>query len=139
MKRVLFDTNIILDVLLERDPHFEASAAAWVLIEEGPTAGVLSAHAVTTLHYLIAKDSGNAKAKKIVSEILRVFEVAKVDRKVIDEALELNFNDFEDAVTAAAAQSARCECIITRDPKGFRRSPVLCFTPEAVLPLLRKD
>jgi predicted nucleic acid-binding protein len=135
----LFDTNIILDVLLERDPHFNASAEAWVLIEDGLTKGMLSAHAVTTLHYLIGKEGGNAKARKIISELLSVFEVAAVDRKVIDDALKLNFSDFEDAVTAAAAQSSGCNCIVTRDPKGFRASPVRCLTPEAAIPLLRKD
>jgi hypothetical protein len=136
MTRVLFDLNVILDVLLEREPHFPASAAAWVAVEEGPVKGMLSAHAITTLHYLIRKDGGNAKAQKVISELVRVFEVAPVDGIVIDEALDLNFNDFEDAVTVAAAHAASCQGILTRNPKDFRRSPVRCFTPEMAIPLL---
>ena len=81
---------------------------------------------------------GNIKAKRIISAILRVFGVATVDGAVVQEALQLPFSDFEDAVSATAARLAGCECIVTRDPKGFRGSPVRSLTPEAVVPLLEK-
>lgn len=139
MKRLLFDTNVVLDVLLDRQPYVEASAAVWAAVETGIAEGMLAAHAVTTIHYLVRKERGNAKAGRILSAILRVFDVAAVDGAVVQEALQLPFSDFEDAVTAAAARVAGCECIITRDPKGFRGSPVRCFTPEAITPLLEKQ
>ena len=138
MKRILFDTNVVLDVLLDRQPYVEASAAAWAAVETGIVEGLLAAHAVTTVHFLVRKEKGNIKARRIISAILRVFGVATVDRGVIQEALQLLFFDFEDAVTAAAARVAGCECIVTRDPKGFRGSPVRSLTPEAVTPLLEK-
>jgi predicted nucleic acid-binding protein len=136
MKRILFDTNIVLDVLLDRQPYVEASAAAWAAVETGVSEGMLAAHAVTTIHYLVRKEMGSGKAMRVISAILRVFAVAAVDGAVVQEALQLRFSDFEDAVTAAAARRAGCECIVTRDPKGFRGSPVRCLTPEAVMPLL---
>jgi predicted nucleic acid-binding protein len=139
MKRILFDTNVVLDVLLDRQPYVEASAAAWKAVETGAAEGMLAAHAVTTIHYLVRKEMGNLKARRIVSAILRVFRVATVDTAVVQEALQLPFSDFEDAVTAAAARLAGCEFIVTRDPKGFRGSPVRSLTPEAVTPLLRKE
>ena len=138
MKRILFDTNVVLDVLLDRQPYVEASAAVWVAVETGISEGFLAAHAVTTIHYLLRKEMGNIKARRIVSAILRVFGVATVDTAVVQEALHLPLSDFEDAVTAAAARLAGCECIVTRDPKGFRGSPVRVLTPEAVTPLLDK-
>jgi predicted nucleic acid-binding protein len=139
MKRILFDTNVVLDVLLDRQPHVEASAAAWAAVETGISEGMLAAHAVTTIHYLVRKEMGNIKARRIVTAILRVFGVAAVDGAVVQEALQLPFSDFEDAVTAAAARLAGCECIVTRDPRGFRGSPVRSLTPEAVTPLLNKQ
>ena len=139
MKRILFDTNVVLDVLLDRQPHVEASAAAWAAVETGISEGMLAAHAVTTIHYLVRKEMGNIKARRIVTAILRVFGVAAVDGAVVQEALQLPFSDFEDAVTAAAARLAGCECIVTRDPRGFRGSPVRSLTPEAVTPLLYKE
>jgi predicted nucleic acid-binding protein len=138
MKKIPFDTNVVLDVLLDRQPYGEASASAWAAVETGIAEGVLAAHSVTTIHYLVRKEKGNGKARQVLSAILRVFGVAAVDGAVVQEALQLPFSDFEDAVTAAAARSALCECIVTRDPKGFRGSPVRPLTPEALLPLLRE-
>jgi predicted nucleic acid-binding protein len=139
MKRILFDTNVVLDVLLDRQPYVDASTAAWLAVETGTSEGLLAAHAVTTIHSLVRKERGNAKARRIIRAILKVFGVAAVDGVVIQEALQLPFSDFEDAVTAAAARVAGCECIVTRDPKGFRGSPVRALTPEAAGPLLAKD
>jgi predicted nucleic acid-binding protein len=136
MKRVLFDLNIILDVLLDRKPHADGSAAAWATAEKGISEGLLAAHAVTTIYYLAQKELGAIKAKRTVSALLRVFGVAAVDGAVIQEALRLSSPDFEVAVTAAAARLANCDYIVTRDVKGFRRSPVQALTPEAITPLL---
>ena len=139
MKRVLFDTNVVLDVLLDRQPYVEASASAWAAVETGASEGMLAAHALTTVYYLVRKERGDFKARRIVSAILRVFRVAAVDEAVVQEALRLGFSDFEDAVTAAAARLAGCECIVTRDPKGFRGSQIRALTPEGVTPLLDKE
>jgi predicted nucleic acid-binding protein len=137
MKLILLDTNVVLDVLLDRKPYVDASAAAWAAVETGVSEGMLAAHAVTTIHYLIRKEIGSVKAVRTISAILSVFGIAAVDGAVIQDALQLPIADFEDAVTAAAARVAGCECIVTRDPRGFRGSPVRSLTPEAVLPLLR--
>jgi predicted nucleic acid-binding protein len=139
MKRILLDTNIVLDILLDRQPQAEASAAVWAAVETGGTEGMLAAHAVTTIHYLLRKEKGNARARRIVSAILRVCGVAAVDGAVVQEALQLPSPDFEDAVTSAAARLAGCECIVTSDPRGFRGSPVRALTPEAVVPLLDRQ
>ena len=139
MKRVLFDINVVLDVLLDRRPYAEASAAAWAAVETGVAEGLLAAHAVTTIHYLVRKEMGATKARRIISAILRVFGVAAVDAAVIQEALQLSGSDFEDAVTAAAARLGGCDYIVTRDPRGFRGSPVRSVTPEMVTPLLGKE
>ena len=136
MRRVMFDTNIVLDVLLDRKPHAEASAAAWAAIESGTATGLLAAHAITTIHYLVRKQVGNSDAKPIMAALLKVFGVAAVDGLVIQNAMQLPTSDFEDAVTAAAASAAGCHWIVTRDPKGFRGSPVPGLTPEALTPIL---
>ncbi len=137
MRRVLFDTSIVMDVLLDREPYVAASAAAWAAAESGAAEGLLAEPAVTTLHYLAAMELGAAKARHVVSDILTVFRVAALDSAVLDEALHSPYSDFEDAITAAAARLAGCDFIVTRDPKRFRASPIRAFTPEAVLPLLQ--
>jgi predicted nucleic acid-binding protein len=136
MSRILFDTNVVLEVLLDRQPHAAASAAVWSVVETGAVEGSLSAHAVTTIHYLIRKQLGEAKAKRTVAAIMRVFGITAIDGPVLGEALQLRFTDFEDAVTSAAAASAGCDWIVTRDARGFRGSSVRALTPGVLLPLL---
>lgn len=136
MKRILLDTNVVLDVLLDRAPHAAASAAVWAAIERRFAQGVLAAHAVTTIHYLARRELGAARAGRLVREVLSVFAVAAVDGKVLDVALGLGLADFEDAVTAAAARAAGCDAIVSRDPKGFRKAGVTCLLPEACVALL---
>ncbi len=136
MKRLLVDTNVVLDVLLDRQPHADASVAIWAMIETGRCEGYLSAHAITTIHYLIQKELGAAKAKHLITLVLRLFRVAAVDGIVLEQALRLPLSDFEDTVTVAAGQVCGCDFMVTRDPKGFRGSPVRALAPEAVLPML---
>ena len=130
MTRLLFDVNVVLDVLLDRAPFADASSAAWEAVERGRADGVLSAHAVTTIHYLNSRAVGARAARRTTDSLLDVFGVAPVDETVLRSALGLGWPDFEDAVPAAAARRARCHAIVTRDPKGFPRSPVRVVTPD---------
>lgn len=130
MTRLLFDVNVVLDVLLDRAPFAASSSAAWEAVERGRADGVLSAHAVTTIHYLNTRAVGGRAARRTTEALLDVFGVAPVDEAVLRSALALGWVDFEDAVTAAAARRARCHAIVTRDPKGFPRSPVRVVTPD---------
>jgi predicted nucleic acid-binding protein len=136
VKSILVDVNVVLDVLLDRPPHSTTSGLLFAAIERGRIPASLAAHAVTTIYYLLHKELGTAKAKHLTAALLQVFGVAAVDRAVIDRALTLTSTDFEDAVTAAAAEHAQCDFIVTRDPKGFRASPVRALAPETFLPFL---
>lgn len=133
MKRLLFDVNVVLDVLLDRRPFADASSEAWAAVERGDADGVISAHAVTTLHYLNAKAVGVRMAADTTEALLSVFEVAPIDEHVLRSAVALEWTDFEDAVTAAGARRAKCDAVITRNPRDFKGSPVRVLTPaEAV-------
>lgn len=133
MKRVLLDVNVVLDVLLDRKPFASSAAAVWSAVEEGRAEGLVSAHAVTTIHYLNAREVGPRQARDTTEALLSVFEVAGVDGTVMRAALALGWNDFEDAVTAAAARRAKCDALVTRNPRDFKSSPVRLLAPaEAV-------
>lgn len=136
MKRILLDVNVVLDVLLDREPHAAASGALWAAIEAGRAEGRIAAHAVTTIHYLLRKEIGSVRARRTVAAIMRIFEPAAVDRSVLANALDLSCPDFEDGVTAAAAENSGCDFIATRDAKDFRGSLVPVLAPEALLPLI---
>ncbi len=129
MKRILFDVNLVLDVLLDRRPHAAVASIIWSSVEMGRAEGLLSAHAVTTIHYLNARAVGTKAARDTTTALLSVFDVAAVDELVLRTAVRLGFKDFEDAVTAAAAERSRCAAIVTRNPRDFRKSPVRVLTP----------
>lgn len=133
MKRLLFDVNVVLDVLLDRKPFADASSAVWSAVERGDAKGLLSAHAVTTLHYLNAKAVGIRMATETTEALLTVFDVAPIDETVLRSAISLKWQDFEDAVTAAGARRAKCDAVVTRNPRDFKGAAVRILTPaEAV-------
>jgi predicted nucleic acid-binding protein len=135
--RFLVDANVVLDVLIERAPHLSASGAVWLAAETGHIEAFLSAHAVTTIDYVVCKEVGRPHANHMLSRLLAVFSVAPVDSAILRTALDWKWGDFEDAVTAAAAQKAACDGIVTRDADGFARSPVRILTPEAAISMIR--
>ena len=137
MERVLVDLNVVLDVLLDRSPHADAAAELWAEIESGAVEGLLSAHSVTTLHYLAAKSGGRAFGDRCLANVLSVFSVAGVDGSVLKQALAMRWTDFEDAVCAAAAAAAACQVIVTRDPRGFRKFPLPAMSPSEAVAAIR--
>ena len=138
MRRVLIDINVVLDVLLDRKPFADSSSAVWAAVEHGEAEGLLAAHAVTTLHYLNARSVGARTARATTEALLSVFNVAGVDEAVLSSALALGWADFEDAVTAAAARRAKCDAIVTRNPRDFARSPVRVLAPSEAVAWLQR-
>lgn len=128
MTSILLDTNIVLDVLLEREEWLADSEAVWSLVEKGRVRGYLAAHSFTTVAYLARKHSADDPGR-ILRGLLKVFRVAAVDDKVLRRAVELGWSDFEDAVVSEAALAAGCEYIVTRNCRDFARSPLLALTP----------
>lgn len=136
-RRVLIDLNVVLDVLLDRAPHAEASAALWAAVETGEAEGLLAAHCVTTLHYLASRSGGREFGDRCVADVLSVFTVAPLDAGVLESALSLGWSDFEDAVCAASATRSGCQFIATRDPRGFKCSTCPALAPKEALVAIR--
>jgi predicted nucleic acid-binding protein len=136
LKRLLLDVNVVLDVLLERSPYFPHAAALWAAIERGKAAGLLAAHAVTIVHYLVAREHDRRRARQALDRLLSVYTVAAVDDAVVRRAMMLAWPDFEDAVTAAAAASAGCDALVSRTPRDFKGSPVPVVDAAAALALI---
>jgi predicted nucleic acid-binding protein len=127
--RVLFDTNIVLDVLLDRRPHSIAAARLMTYVDEGPLDGILGATSVTTLYYLVGKAIGRRDADENVRRLLAIFNVAPVGQGVLLDAIALGWSDFEDAVLHEAARHAEATGIVTRDQSGFRDASLHIYRP----------
>ena len=127
--RVLFDTNVILDLLLERQPHVEAAAALVARVERGQLKGCLCATTVTTIFYLASKVVGAEAARDQLKLLLGLFEVASVNRVVLDGALAAGFSDFEDAVLHEAAVLWGADCLVSRNVRDFRKARIPVYVP----------
>jgi len=134
--RVLFDIDVILDLLLDRQPHAENAARLLSEAERGGFSGYLCATAVTTIYYLAAKSVGARRAREHVRSLLSVLEVAPVNRGVLEGALLADFRDFEDAVTHESARLVEAHFIVTRNLGDFRGSQIAVHSPRELLALL---
>ncbi len=127
--RVLVDTNVVLDVLLDRKPFAEAATQVFALVEESRIEGFLCATTVTTVDYLLAQALVPAKAREALQRLLNLFEIAPVNRPVLEQALRSDISDFEDAVLEQAARLVGMDVIATRNLRDFQRSTVTVFDP----------
>jgi predicted nucleic acid-binding protein len=131
--KVMLDLNVLLDVVQRREPFFAASAGVLSRAVEDTDVACLAGHAVTTLHYIVAKYAGREKGDSLVDWILAHLEIVPQDRAQFVRARSLIFDDFEDAALASAAEAAGCEIIVTRNLADFTGSPVPAVSPEEFL------
>ncbi|MDZ4656022.1 MAG: PIN domain-containing protein [Bythopirellula sp.] len=131
--KIAFDTNVLLDVLCDRDPFAEPASRILALVEAGILQGCVCATSVTTIFYLARKTSGLANARRQVQLLLSLLEVLPVNRQVLEAATNSQFTDFEDAVVAEAAHQGKADVIVTRNEKDFKKSRVQVHSPQALL------
>ena len=134
--KVLFDTNVVLDLLLDREPFSTTAAQLFSRVEGGEIVGFVCATTVTTIHYLARRAVGNRQARQEVQKLLDLFEVAPVDRGVLEGALASGFADFEDAVLHQAALNVGVGGIVTRNAGDFKRAKIYVYSPEELARLL---
>jgi predicted nucleic acid-binding protein len=118
--KVLIDINVLLDVLQKREPFYETSARLLAMVETGRIKGYVAAHSITTLFYLIQKDKSSAQARASITNLLQFLEIAPVDQKTIEQALNLDYRDFEDAVQMISALQCKAEYLITRNIADYQ-------------------
>ena len=135
--RVLIDLNVILDTLQMRQPHYTDSARILAYAETGAIEGLVAAHSWTTLFYLYAKDQSADQARVRLTELLQFLAVAPVDQVVVEQALNLPYDDFEDAVQMMAAVRFGAEYLVTRNLQDFKVGPLPVIQPAELLVLLK--
>ena len=136
---VLIDTNVVLDVLLDRT-LFVHDAAAILTIPEPVVYKYISASAITDIYYVAYKElHDKQKVKDIIKRLLSVVRIADVSEENILFALESDWNDFEDSVQNAVAESHNFDAIITRNSADFKNSKLNIFPPKDFLQFIRTE
>ena len=127
--RVLLDTNVVLDFVLERAPYFEAAAELFELIAAGTVRGFVSGITPINVYYVGRKFVGREKARSRVRDLLIVLETCPITSAALNDALALPFKDYEDAVQHASAIETGLDAIITRDLDDYQNSVLPVFAP----------
>jgi len=135
--KILFDTNVILDELLERQPFVGQADRLLTAVEHQELTGLLAATAVTTIHYITARSIGSKTARHAISHLLLLFDIAPVTHQVLTSALSLPFRDYEDAVIHEAARLADVDGIVTRDSADFQHATLPMYSPEELIRVLK--
>ncbi len=133
--KLFIDTNVVLDVLADREPFADESATILSLIEREAVAGFIAAHTATTVFYLLHKELGLKRAKRALMDLLKIVEVVPVDHDRLLQALAIDWDDFEDAVQAACAAKIGADYLITRNREDFAGADVTVRSPAEFLAL----
>ncbi len=136
--RILFDTNVLLDALLNRTPYARNATDLIAFVELRLLIGLISPTSVTTCYYFVRKKYPPDVALSAVRRLCTVFEVAPIQKAVLDRALDLPFTDFEDAVIHEAARNAVADAIVTRDLGGFTAATIRIVSPTELLSILNR-
>lgn len=133
---LLVDTNVVLDVVLERAPWVGDATALFDVVARGQTPAFIAGHSVTTVHYIVERERDRRTATTAISDLLTLFPVVPLDTADFQRALALRLRDFEDAVQAVACLRVGVDFLVTRNPKDFRGAPVTLRAPGEVLALI---
>ena len=125
MKKVFIDTDIFMDVLTSREPHFNASAKLLSLVVDRKIAGFTSVIVFANLHYLYSKNTSREIARNSLVTLREYIEILPVDDAIIELALNSSFTDFEDAIQYYTAIKSEIPIIITRNIRDYRVANIL--------------
>jgi hypothetical protein len=131
--RILFDVNVVLDVLQKREPFYAASAQLLGYAETGRVQGCIAAHSLTTLFYIVSKYRSAAEAHVILTSLMQFLQIAAVTQETIEQALNLPYKDFEDAVQMSAALQWKADYLATRNGRDYQPAPVKTVQPVDLL------
>ena len=136
--KILFDTNVVLDVLLNRQPFAADAIHLFSAVEQALIQGFLCATTITTLDYLCTKAIGRPSAKNAVNGLLELFSVAEVNRCVLKAAIASDFTDFEDAVLYQAGICVGIDGLVTRNAKDFNLAECPVYHPNELCNVVQK-
>ena len=136
MKSIFIDSDVLLDIILERRPFYDWALGVLLLIDEGRYIGCTSVHALLNVHYLAKRYSGEKSARASIKLLATKLSVVTEDVSIVNEAIVSGFSDFEDAVQYYTAVSADADVIITRNIKDYKQSVLPVLTAEQFLKTL---
>ena len=138
--KLLIDTNVVLDVLLRREPFFRTAAEVLNLTQRDEVREYVSASAITDIYYIANKQMKDRDAvRDLLKRLLMVVSVAAVSEREIQNALNLAWGDFEDSVQYSVALLNEMDGIVTRNPSDYQETNMRIWLPEQALELFANE
>ena len=135
--KILFDTNVILDLLLSRKPFCTSAIYLVSEVELCHIEGYLFPTTITTISYLVGKVKGLKETKIIINHLLNIFQTSPMNKSVLETALDCMITDYEDAVIHESASQIELDGIVTRDLKDFKNSSIKVYDPQELVSILK--
>ena len=138
--KLLIDTNVVLDVLLRREPFFRTAAEVLNLAQRDDVREYVSASAITDIYYIANKQlKDRAAVRDLLERLLKIVSVAAVSEQEIRNALNLTWADFEDSVQYSVALLNEMDGIVTRNPSDYQEANMRIWLPEQTLELFANE
>jgi predicted nucleic acid-binding protein len=131
--KVFYDTNVLLDVVTKRQPHYEDSARVWSLADAAKVDGFVSAITYPNAYYILRKMLDAKEADRVLRVIRGAFRTVAFDEQILSQAMDANMPDFEDAIQFFSAVHCGANYILTRDAGDFPGSGIPVMTPAEFL------
>lgn len=138
--KLLIDTNVVLDVLLRREPFSKTAAEVLNLTQRDDVQEYVSASAITDIYYIANKQMKDCDAvRDLLKRLLMVVSVVAVSEREIQNALNLAWGDFEDSVQYSVALLNEMDGIVTRNPSDYQEANMRIWLPEQALELFANE
>ncbi|MCX4353690.1 MAG: PIN domain-containing protein [Lachnospiraceae bacterium] len=135
--KILVDTNIILDVLLKREPHNKAAQVIMTKCADREITGYLAAHSIPNIFYVLRKEYSQEERRKFIKNLCEIFRISDLNAEKIILAIDNEqFSDFEDCLQEECAAAEVVDYIVTRNPADFKKSRVKVIEPDDFVRLL---
>ena len=134
MKNIFLDTNVLMDILANRQPFYKSSSEIYKLGLSKKIMLYTSSNTISTLHYLLKKLTTEENIRNSLDEVTNIVSIIPVDINILKKSLKSNHKDFEDAIQIVSAQSIdTMDCIVTRDLKDYKFAELNVMTPDEFL------
>ena len=133
MKKLLVDTNIIIDLLAKRKDFYQEAQELFTLADENQVKLYISSLTFANTHYVLVKELNADQTRKVLIKFKLLVKTLPLDEKILELALSSDFKDFEDAIQYYTALENKLEIIITRNKKDFKTSKLAVLTAKEYL------
>jgi predicted nucleic acid-binding protein len=127
---VFLDTNVLMDVLLERQPFAADAQRLWFLAERGKIRGMVSALSFPIVYYVVRKMRGPDFAMRMLKDLRDTFHIVACDEQILHQAMDAKLSDFEDAIQYFSALRVNAVSMVSRNPHHYPKSSLPILTPE---------